>query len=76
VGVPDVVRDGQTGWLVPVDDAAALARAVREVLARPSEADAVARAARAHVMATYGAARLVADIDGLYTRVLARKGAA
>jgi glycosyltransferase involved in cell wall biosynthesis len=75
-GVPDVVRDGETGWLVPVDDAAALARALADVVARPAEAARVAHTARAHVLATYGSARLVADVDALYTRLLARRGVA
>jgi hypothetical protein len=36
----------------------------------------VALAGRAHVLATYGADRLVHDIDRLYQRLLSRKGAA
>ncbi|BCS34706.1 glycosyl transferase family 1 [Luteitalea sp. TBR-22] len=75
-GVPDVVEHGVTGWLVDMDDAAALARTVLDVLAEPSRAALVARAGREHVKATYGAGRLVADIDALYTRLLARKGVA
>lgn len=72
-GVPDVVQDGRTGWLVPMDDAGALAGAVSRVLLRPADAASVARAAREHVRERYGAQRLVADIDALYARVLARK---
>lgn len=75
-GVPDVVRHGQTGWLVPMDDAQALAQQVLDVLALPDGGAAVARAARAHVHATYGVDRLVGDIDALYTRLLVSKGVA
>jgi len=37
-GVPEVVRPGETGWLVPPEDPPALARALREALEDPAEA--------------------------------------
>src|SRR5436305_1308211 len=37
-GIPEVVVDGETGWLVPVEDPRALEQALEEVLARPQEA--------------------------------------
>jgi glycosyltransferase involved in cell wall biosynthesis len=37
-GIPEVVVDGETGWLVPPEDPRALARALEDVLARPEEA--------------------------------------
>ncbi|HYH46766.1 MAG TPA: glycosyltransferase family 4 protein, partial [Thermoanaerobaculia bacterium] len=37
-GIPEVVVDGETGWLVPKEDPAALAGALAEVLADASEA--------------------------------------
>jgi starch synthase len=37
-GIPEVVADGATGWLVPPEDPAALAGALREALADPAEA--------------------------------------
>jgi glycosyltransferase involved in cell wall biosynthesis len=37
-GIPEVVVDGETGWLVPPEDPSALARALKEVLADPPEA--------------------------------------
>jgi glycosyltransferase involved in cell wall biosynthesis len=37
-GVPDMVSDGDSGWLVPAGDAHALAAALVEALADPSEA--------------------------------------
>ena len=46
VGTRDVVRDGETGWLVPADDADALARALATVLGDPAEA--ARRASLAH----------------------------
>jgi glycosyltransferase involved in cell wall biosynthesis len=37
-GIPDLIRDGDTGWLVPPGNPAALARAMREALDNPTEA--------------------------------------
>ncbi len=36
-GIPELVRDGENGWLVPAGDLQALARAVADVLACPPE---------------------------------------
>ena len=45
-GVPELVRDGETGLLTPVDDHAALAAALRSVLRDPAAAIRRARAGR------------------------------
>ena len=37
-GIPDLIRDGDTGWLVPPANPAALVRAVLDALADPEEA--------------------------------------
>ena len=37
-GIPEMVRPGETGWLVPPEDPQALAAAIREALADPAEA--------------------------------------
>jgi glycosyltransferase involved in cell wall biosynthesis len=37
-GIPDIVRDGETGWLVPPGDVDELARAISEVALAPEEA--------------------------------------
>ncbi len=37
-GIPEVVLDGESGWLVPPEDPRALREALEEVLARPGEA--------------------------------------
>ncbi|MES1242456.1 MAG: glycosyltransferase family 4 protein [Acidobacteriota bacterium] len=37
-GIPEVVEEGRTGWLVPAEDPRALAAALTEVLERPDEA--------------------------------------
>ena len=37
-GLNDTIRDGETGWQVPVGDAASLARAIADILDNPGEA--------------------------------------
>jgi glycosyltransferase involved in cell wall biosynthesis len=43
-GIPDMIKHGENGWLVPPSDAEALARTIKAVLANDRERDAVARA--------------------------------
>jgi glycosyltransferase involved in cell wall biosynthesis len=75
-GVPDVVVDGETGVLVPRDDAAALDSALRALLAAPDERRRLGGAARRHVERRFDVGRLVADHHSLYTRLLGERAAA
>jgi glycosyltransferase involved in cell wall biosynthesis len=68
-GVRDVVVDG-TGELVAAGDAAALGAAVAALAADPERRRAAGAAAREHVLARYGAARLIAEVDALYRDLL------
>lgn len=45
-GVPEIVKDGETGWLVPAADPAALAQAIARVMTDPDAARRVAHGAR------------------------------
>ena len=67
-GVEELV--GEVGLLADVDDSAALARAVSQLLADPERASRLGQAARQRVVTTYGKDRLVDDVDGLYRRLL------
>ena len=49
-GVPDIVRDRETGWLAPVGDATAFAKALRNALADRTRLAAMGKRARAHVL--------------------------
>lgn len=69
-GVASAIRHGETGWLVARDDDAGFAGAVRSAL---SADGAVSAAARQFVLRDFSLERLVRDLDGLYSEVLAAR---
>ena len=75
-GVPELVRGGETGILVPPGDPAAVHAAVRSLLDDPAYARRLGENARAAVVPRFGADRMVAGIDALYVQLLRRKGIA
>ncbi|MGQ9366338.1 glycosyltransferase family 4 protein [Azospirillum sp. ST 5-10] len=68
-GVPDIVRDGVTGRLVAVGDAAALADAVAALLADPAARAAMGEAARRCAAAEHDLAAAAAVLDGVVRRL-------
>lgn len=66
-----VVRDTDTGRLVPVGDAPAMRRAITDLLGDPDDAAAMGERGRAAVEVTYSASELVARIEAVYRSVLA-----
>lgn len=52
-GIADYAKDGETAWVVPVDDPAALAQKVNEILANPQKAQDISERARAMVEREY-----------------------
>ena len=73
-GVPTVVDHGRTGFLLPRDDEAGLARAIRELLENTLQAQEFGAAGQEHVFQKFSVERLVAEIDELYRRLLSRSG--
>jgi glycosyltransferase involved in cell wall biosynthesis len=69
-GVSEVVRDGETGRLAPVDDWAALAERVTELLRDDEERATMSKAIRELVGADYSADRTVGASIGLYREIL------
>ena len=60
--IPELVRDGVTGLLVPPADPPALARAIQRLLDAPELAAALGQAGRAHLVATHGWPRAIAGL--------------
>jgi len=73
-GVPDVVRDGETGLLVPPKNAGALANAL-DALTNDAERRAhMGRAAREFVVPRFSIASMVRALEAIYDEVIAEKG--
>ncbi|GIL06997.1 MAG: hypothetical protein BroJett031_35170 [Betaproteobacteria bacterium] len=75
-GHRELVRDGETGFLFPAGDAAALARTIDDVLARRGDWDRVKRRARRFVESERTWSKSVARYADVYAAVLARRGGA
>jgi colanic acid/amylovoran biosynthesis glycosyltransferase len=69
-GIPELVRDGVTGLLVPERDADALAHAFRTLVAQPSRWATLGRAARDVVEREYDIEKLNDRLVGHYERLL------
>jgi glycosyltransferase involved in cell wall biosynthesis len=68
-GVPAVVIDRETGFLVEADDEAAFAAAIDRLLADPDLRRRMGQSGSDHVRAHFGLDRLVSDVDALYRRL-------
>ena len=65
-GLPEIIRDGETGLLVAPGDPAALARAAAELLDDPQLSERLGASARADVRQRFSANRLLDEIQALY----------
>jgi len=74
-GIPEVVTNGETGWLVPPNDAPALTRALAEAFADPERARRVGAAAKQWVRPRFGVDEQVAAIAALYDRLILARAA-
>lgn len=68
-GIPELVKPGTTGWLVPSGDAQALAAAMREALAAPAEElAAMGAAGRLHILTQHNARKEASKLTSLFER--------
>ena len=71
-GIPDALRDGATGILVPPADPAALGAALQRVLESPGRAQMLGAAARAHARAEYHEDQVLARLCSWYESLAPR----
>ena len=69
-GVPELVRDRETGLLVPSEDAEALTRAVQALVDDPVRRQAMGEAARQHAVAHFDIRHTVREYEQLYESLL------
>jgi glycosyltransferase involved in cell wall biosynthesis len=72
-GIPEIVRDGETGCLVEPGDAAALAGECLRLLRDPDLATRLGEAGRARLEENFDIERLVEETAALYRELLARR---
>ena len=72
-GLPEILRDGETGLLVAPGDPAALAAALAGLRAQPSVRERLGEAAAADVRKRFAPARLLERTQALYDEVLERR---
>jgi colanic acid/amylovoran biosynthesis glycosyltransferase len=75
-GIPDGVRDGESGFLVPERDVDALAGRLSELVEHPERWSAMGRAGRAHMEAHYDVERLTDRLVEIYRSLVAGAGTA
>lgn len=68
-GIPSMVADGQTGLVVPPNDADALADALLRLLKDPAVAERLGAAARERYLARYTDRRMAESLEALFTDV-------
>src|SRR5439155_2729361 len=74
-GVPELVEDGTTGYLVPVGDDAAMAARIVELARNPELRKRMGRAGRSHVEREFTPQRMTRILEDLYQRLLYRRDA-
>jgi glycosyltransferase involved in cell wall biosynthesis len=70
-GLPEIIRDGETGRLVAPGDPSALAREAAALLDDPGLRERLGDAARVEIRERFSAAQLLDAIQGLYDSLLA-----
>ena len=73
-GVPEIVQDGVTGLLVPMNDAEAMAEAIRSLLEKPEQARTMGHSGRQRVYTHFTIARTLQQVEAAYDDVWKRRG--
>lgn len=69
-GIPEIIREGETGRIFPVNDAAQLVGRIQETLRQPEQTRRMAERGRALVEAEYSFDAMLDKLDLIYRRYL------
>jgi glycosyltransferase involved in cell wall biosynthesis len=69
-GVPELIEDGETGFLVPPADAEALAERIEYALSQVDQAGLIAMRGRQFIIERFGMERMVAAVERLYDEII------
>jgi glycosyltransferase involved in cell wall biosynthesis len=72
-GIPDTIRDGETGYLVPQKDSMALADAISDLLAHPAKRERFGQAGFRFAKETFSWSRIVGELEQLYEAAAATR---
>jgi len=72
-GLPDVVKDGRTGWLVPSQDPPALAEAILDALRHEDKATELARNGEVLAREHFDVQKTAAQVLTIYKQILSRR---
>jgi glycosyltransferase involved in cell wall biosynthesis len=73
-GLPELIEDGCTGYVVPPADVTALAGRLRDLLLDADRRRAMGAAGRARVRQQFSAGRMAADVTAIYDELVGRAG--
>ena len=69
-GASEIIRDGQTGRLVPIGSPAELAKTISDLLSDSQQREALSANARTAVTERFSLERMVAETENVYRDVL------
>ena len=72
-GQPDLIRPGETGWLVPPRDPTAMAQAILEIVQHPESAQTVAAAGRERAMRYFNGVQNNREVFEFYRTILSQQ---
>lgn len=73
-GIPELVRDGESGYLVPEKNSKALSKALLKLIRRPQKWEKIGRAGRDIVEESFNVHKQIDKLEAIYDKLLGRKG--
>ena len=71
-GLPELIEDGHTGFLVPPSDVAALTRSLRRLIVDSRLRQAMGFAGRNRTLENFSVSRMVGEIEAIYDSLIQR----